>query len=154
MREQSIDIRLAETPDDVAAVKEMFLEYADFLQIDLCFQGFDEEMRTFPAIYDFLLIAAVDSAPAAAVGCKDLGDGVCEMKRLFARPAFRGLKLGERLCVELIARARNSGYRAMRLDTVPRLETAVALYRRLGFREIEKYYDNPEPGVLYMELEL
>ena len=148
------DIRLASSPADVAAVKTLFQEYADFLGIDLCFQDFDEEMATFPQAYDCLLLARVDGEAAAAVGLKDFGDGACEMKRLYARPAFRGLGLGRRLCVVLIKEARRRGYQVMRLDTLEWLDAAVALYREFGFREIDPYYENPHKGVVYMELPL
>ncbi len=141
----------ATTPGDIAEVKKLFQEYADFLDVDLCFQGFDDEMATFPEIYEALFLARVDDAPAAAIGLKDLGGGVCEMKRLYARPQFQGLGLGRLLSEALINEAQRSGYKSMRLDTLKRLEAAVALYRKLGFAEIDKYYDNPEAGVIYME---
>lgn len=142
----------ATTLDDVAAVKQLFLEYADFLNVDLCFQGFDKEMETFPSVYEVLYLARVDGAAAAAIGLKDLGDKVCEMKRLYARPKFQGLGLGGKLCDRLIDTARGRGFRVMRLDTLQRLKPAIALYRKRGFVEIEKYYENPEEDVVYMEL--
>ena len=152
--QNAVNIGKASSPADVEAVKTLFLEYADFLGVSLCFQGFDEEIATFPDAYEVLLLARVDGEAAAAVGLKDLGEGVCEMKRLYARPAYQGLGLGKRLCEILIDEARARKYKLMRLDTLERLETAVGLYRRFGFREIEKYYDNPEEDVIYMELPL
>ena len=152
--EQRIEIIAATADNDVAAVKALFEDYAAFLNVDLCFQDFGREMATFPDFYRLLLLARVDGAAAAAVGLKDLGEGACEMKRLYARPAFQGLGLGRALCDELIERARQYGFRKMRLDTLKRLERAVALYRRYGFVEIDKYYDNPENDVIYMELDL
>ncbi|MHA7871623.1 MAG: GNAT family N-acetyltransferase [Hyphococcus sp.] len=149
-----VEIIEASSPDDVAAVKKLFLEYAEFLNVDLCFQGFDKEMETFPDIYAVLFLARVDGEAAAAIGLKDLGDRVCEMKRLYARPQYQGLGLGGRLCDRLIDEARARGFRTMRLDTLERLETAVALYRKRGFVEIEQYCDNPEDDVIYMELAL
>ncbi|MEO1241940.1 MAG: GNAT family N-acetyltransferase [Pseudomonadota bacterium] len=150
----AIEIRTATSPGDVAAVKELFLEYADFLNVDLCFQGFDEEIATFPDAYEVLFLARVDGEAVAAIGLKDLGERICEMKRLYARPQYQGLGLGGRLCDCLIDAARSRGFSAMRLDTLQRLEAAIALYRKRGFVEIEKYYDNPEEGVIYMELAL
>ena len=144
----------AMTQRDIAAVKELFLEYAEFLNVDLCFQGFDEEMATFPSTYEVLYLARIDGKDAAAIGMKDLGKKICEMKRLFARPQFQGLGLGGKLCDQLIETARVRGYRCMRLDTLRRLKPAVSLYQSRGFVETEKYYDNPEEDVIYMELVL
>ena len=151
---RAIEITKATTPDDVAAVKQLFLDTAAFLNVDLCFQGFDKEMETFPSVYEVLFLARVDGEAAAAIGLKDLGDSVCEMKRLYARPQFQGLGLGGQLCDRLIADARGRKFRKMRLDTLQRLKPAIALYRKRGFVEIEKYYENPEEGVIYMELAL
>jgi len=147
-------IAKASSTKDVAAVKTLFLEYAAWLGEDLCFQGFDEEMDTFPKIYCHLLLARVDGAMAGAIGLKDLGDGVCEMKRLFVRDAFKATGLGHRLSERLIEDAKALGFRTMRLDTLPRLEAAVALYRKLGFKEIPPYYFNPVEGVVYFEKDL
>ena len=149
-----ITISLAETRDDVAAVKSLFQEYAAFLGVDLCFQDFDREMETFPAFYRCLLFGRIGDAGAGAVGLKDRGEGVCEMKRLYVRPDFHGKGLGRQLAVALINEARRRGYARMVLDTLPRLDAAIALYRNLGFVDTQKYYDNPEEGVLYMALDL
>lgn len=150
----SLTITLAKTQDDIAAVKALFQEYAAFLGVDLCFQDFDREMETFPAFYKCLLLGSIGGAVAGAVGLKDRGGGVCEMKRLYVRPEFHGKGLGRRLAVALVDEARRRGYARMVLDTLPRLEAAVALYRSLGFADTQKYYDNPEDGVLYMALDL
>jgi ribosomal protein S18 acetylase RimI-like enzyme len=147
-------IELARANNDVAAVKHLFEEYVDWLGIDLRFQSLDEEMATFPAFYELLLLARRDGAPAGAVGLKDLGGGVCEMKRLYVRPAARGLGLGRALSERLVTEARGCGYRVMRLDTLERLRPALAIYRAMGFQEIPAYYDNPEDGVVYMERDL
>lgn len=154
MTNQGVEILDATSDPDIAAVKALFQEYAAFLNVDLCFQGFDREIETFPDFYALLLLARVDGAAAAAIGLKDLGGGVCEMKRLYARPDFQGLGLGRRLCDALIDKARQRGFQKMRLDTLPRLERAISLYRQYGFVEIDKYYDNPESDVIYMELAL
>jgi ribosomal protein S18 acetylase RimI-like enzyme len=142
------------SPTEVEAVKQLFREYAAFLGEDLCFQGFDDEMARFPSTYDFLLLARVNDTPAGAVGLKDLGEGVCEMKRLFTRDAYRGMGLGKRLSEQLMAEARAAGYRVMVLDTLERLTAARGIYARLGFVERAAYYKNPLPGVIYMEKRL
>jgi ribosomal protein S18 acetylase RimI-like enzyme len=151
-------IRQPETPDEVAACKALFEEYADWLDIDLCFQDFDEEMASFPAKYAApegrLLLALLDGAPVGAVGLCRLDDGACEMKRLYVREAARGHAAGGRLAREIVEAGRALGYRTMRLDTLDRLTSAIRIYRALGFREIPPYYHNPEPGVIYMELDL
>ncbi|MEO1013613.1 MAG: GNAT family N-acetyltransferase [Pseudomonadota bacterium] len=149
-----IEISRAVSAQDVTAAKRLFQEYADFLGVDLRFQGFDEEIATFPAAYERLLIARVDGAPEGAVGLKRLEDGVCEMKRLYVRERRRGLSLGRRLSEALIDEARRAGYRAMRLDTLARLKPALRLYHGLGFRPIDAYYENPESDVIYMQLDL
>ncbi len=150
----SVEIGPATTEADISAVKDLFLEYAAFLDVDLCFQNFDEEIASFPASYVVLYLARVDGEAAAAIGLKDLGGDVCEMKRLYAKPKFQGHGLGSKLCDLLICDARTRGYRKMRLDTLRRLDTAVALYQRRGFVETGKYCDNPEADVIYMELVL
>ena len=150
----NIDIAEASSERDIAAVKELFLEYAAFLNVDLCFQNFDEEMDVFPNTYEVLFLARVDGKPAAAIGLKDLGDRVCEMKRLYARPHYQGLGLGGNLCDRLVNEARSRGFHVMRLDTLRRLESAVALYKKRGFVETGKYCDNPVEDVIYMELTL
>ncbi len=154
MAGRNAEISIAQAPAEISVVQAIFREYAEFLKVDLCFQGFDKEMATFPAFYDFLLLGSVDGAPAGAVGLKDSGQGACEMKRLYVRPPFQTLGLGRKLAVALIDEARRRHYRVMRLDTLPRLERAIALYRNLGFAETGKYYDSPLPGVLYMSLDL
>ena len=147
-------IAKADSAEDIAAVKELFLEYAAWLGEDLCFQGFDEEMDTFPGIYCHLLIAKAGAAVAGAIGLKDLGQGVCEMKRLYVRDDFKGTGLGRRLSERLIADAKDMGFASMRLDTLPKLKAAIALYRKLGFEEIKPYYFNPIDGVVYFEKSL
>ncbi|MSP51543.1 MAG: GNAT family N-acetyltransferase [Alphaproteobacteria bacterium] len=140
---------------DIAAVKTLFLEYAGSLGFDLCFQGFDAEMATFPAMYarpkGVLLLARVDGAAAGAVGMRPYGeDGTeCEMKRLYVRPAFRGVRLGRHLAEAVIAEAATAGYRRMRLDTLESMPEASALYEALGFTHTEPYYQNPIPGARY-----
>ncbi len=151
-----VDVISAATPEQIADVKALCLEYAESLGFSLCFQGFDQEMAEFPGKYaraagGALLLGLVDGRVAGAVALRDLGDGACEMKRLFVRPFARGTGLGRRLAEAIIAEGRGLGYRAMRLDTLPSMEAAIALYRRLGFRVIPPYTYNPVPGAMFFE---
>ena len=145
-------------PGQLAETRNLFLEYADSLGFDLCFQNFDEELARLPGEYappgGRLILAEVDGAPAGCIAMKRIDSRTCEMKRLYVRPAFRSHGLGRQLSAHLIEEARRAGYEAMRLDTVPALDHAIALYRNLGFKEIPPYRVNPIPGALYMELEL
>lgn len=152
-------IRPAEAPADMATVRALFLEYADWLQVDLCFQGFEAELASLPGKYappaGGLWLALVDGAVAGIVGLRPLGDeGVSELKRLWIRPGYRGHGLGRRLVETAIGAARAAGYARLCLDTLPVMAEAHALYASLGFQEIPAYYENPESGVRYLELEL
>ena len=143
---------------DLAHVRALFREYQEWLGVDLCFQGFDDELRGLPGRYapprGRLLLARAGSAVAGGVGMWLLSDTVCEMKRLYVRPPWRGLGLGRRLARAIVAESRNASFAHMRLDTLARLEAARALYASMGFIEIPAYYDNPLDGVLFMELRL
>jgi ribosomal protein S18 acetylase RimI-like enzyme len=152
-------ISRAVDPQDIAAVKSLFQAYAESLEFSLCFQNFEAEMADFPGRYGAadgaLLLAKVHGEPAGAVGLWSLGDGICEMKRLYVYPRFQGLGLGRRLTQAVIDEGRRLGYGRMRLDTVSgQMQAAVALYRALGFQEIAPYTHNPLDGVIYMELAL
>jgi ribosomal protein S18 acetylase RimI-like enzyme len=136
--------------DDVEGVRGLFREYAAALGVDLSFQGFDEEVAALPDGYDVLLVAGSDGC----VGVRPFADGVCEMKRLYVRPSARGTGLGKELAVAAIEHARALGYRAMRLDTMPMMGSAQALYESLGFVEIPPYRHNPVAGTRFMELDL
>lgn len=149
----------AESHAQIAQARELFLEYAQSLGFSLCFQNFDKELARLPGDYappaGRLLLAEYERQLAGCVALHKLEDGICEMKRLYLRPQFRGKGLGRALADRLIAEARQVGYQSMRLDTVePVMKDAVAMYRKIGFREIEPYCSNPIAGALYMELQL
>ena len=154
----NVAVRKPRDAGEIAAVKALFLAYAQSLNFSLCFQDFDAEMAGFPGKYapptGALLLALVDGAPAGAVGLRDLGDSICEMKRLFVQPQYRALKLGRKLAEAIVAEARALGYGRIRLDTLPTMQSAQQLYRAMGFLEIAPYYDNPIEGAKYMELVL
>jgi GNAT superfamily N-acetyltransferase len=154
-------IRIVEatTREQLDRAAELFKEYERGLGLELCFQGFEAELRLLPGEYarpdGRLLLAYVDEAAAGCVALKALGDGVCEMKRLYVREEYRGYGLGIKLIMSAIEEAKEVGYAAMRLDTFPpKMEKAVELYRSLGFVEVDAYYDDPNEGVLFMELKL
>lgn len=149
----------AESPAQVAQARELFLEYAQSLGVDLCFQSFEEELAGLPGHYappeGRLLLAECDGQLAGCVALHPWEAGVCEMKRLYLRPSFRGKGLGRVIAEKIIAEARSIGYRSMRLDTIaPIMKDAVEMYRKLGFREIAPYRPNPIAGATYMELQL
>jgi GNAT superfamily N-acetyltransferase len=155
----AIEIRQAETDEDIDAIREIFREYETRLGLDLCFQGFEEELTNLPGKYvppqGRLFLARYEGELAGCVAMRRLDDGICEMKRLFVRERYRGLRLGVRLIETLIDEARKENYRSMRLDTFPpKMGKAVQLYESYGFREIPPYYNNPNDGVLFMELTL
>jgi putative acetyltransferase len=149
----------AESPAHIAQARELFLEYAKSLGFSLCFQNFDEELANLPGDYappeGRLLLAEYEGQVAGCVALHKLDSEVCEMKRLYLRPQFRGKQLGRALADRIIAEARHIGYKRIRLDTVePAMKGAVAMYRRIGFVEIAPYCANPIAGALYMELQL
>ncbi|MEJ2121890.1 MAG: GNAT family N-acetyltransferase [Alphaproteobacteria bacterium] len=154
----TVAIAAATTPADIEEIRALFLEYGRSLDFNLCFQGFDEELASLPGAYapprGRLLLARSDDAVIGGVGLRPLEADICEMKRLYVRPGHRALKAGRTLAESAIAEARAIGYRAMRLDTLPDMTAAQALYATLGFRDIGPYYENPIPGARYCELDL
>jgi putative acetyltransferase len=155
---QMLKIMQAETPEHIATARELILEYATWLEFNLCFQGFEEEMRTLPGKYappgGRLLLALWEGRPAGVIALRPLdeGEGLCEMKRLYVRADFRGHGIGRALAERVIADAGEIGYARMRLDTIPgKMEQAVAMYRELGFVEIVPYYSTPVGQTLFME---
>jgi ribosomal protein S18 acetylase RimI-like enzyme len=153
-----MEIIQAASAGDIERVKELFREYEKSLDVDLCFQGFEQELAGLPGAYTpprgRLLLAIDGGRPAGCVALRPLGPDACEMKRLYVRPEFRGRRAGRRLAEAIITEARAIGYVRMRLDTLPSMSEAIAMYRSLGFAEIAPYYANPVPGALFMELAL
>ena len=152
----SFTIQPVQSPADLADAIALFRAYAESLPVDLAYQGFEAEMAAMPGKYappkGVLLIAR--NAEGRAVACAALRpvepDGACEMKRLYVTAQGRGLGLGKRLVETLFNEARRIGYREMRLDTLPSMHEAIAMYRRFGFEPIEPYFDTPVEGNLFM----
>jgi len=149
----------ANSPQHIEEARRLFLEYAESLGFSLCFQSFDKEVAGLPGDYSppegRLLLAELEGKIAGCVALHKLSDGICEMKRLYVRPSFRGKALGRALAERVITEARAMGYAQMRLDTiVGKMDSAIALYRELGFREVPPYRENPIVGAIYMELKL
>jgi ribosomal protein S18 acetylase RimI-like enzyme len=152
------DIFPAQSAAHLAGVRRLFQEYADALGFDLCFQNFAEELATLPGAYarpnGALLLATAGADYAGCVALRHLDASICEMKRLYVRPAFRRHGLGRRLSTEVIQIARDIGCERMRLDTMRWMTASCELYRALGFAEIPPYYPNPIDGAVYFEFDL
>ncbi len=159
MSEPAVEIRAAAGAEDMATLRALFLEYRDWLRVDLCFQDFETELASLPGAYappaGALWLATVDGELAGCIGFRPHDNAsACEMKRLWLRPAYRKLGLGRRLAETCIEAARAAGYRTICLDTLSFMDVARALYASLGFHEIPAYYDNPLDDVRYLELDL
>ena len=150
----------AETAEHISTARQLIVEYATWLEFNLCFQGFEEEMRSLPGMYappsGRLLLALWDVRPAGVIALRALEEpGLCEMKRLYVRPEFRGHGIGRVLAERVIGEAAELGYSRMRLDTIPgKMDHAIAMYRELGFAETVPYYNTPVGHTLFMELAL
>jgi len=140
---------------DIPAIKELFLEYARAIGIDLCFQNFDKELANLPGKYALpdgaLLIAKSSSKTCGCIALRKFDDQVCEMKRLYVKPEFRKHGLGKDLVERIINEAKKRGYKFMRLDTLATMQSAIKLYKSFGFYEIPAYTFNPIPNAVYME---
>ena len=151
-----LSIIQAETQEQVKDAKALFLEYAKSLNFDLCFQDFDKELASLPGDYTppegRLLIAMQNNQVAGCVALRKFEDNICEMKRLYVKPEFRGMKIGKLLAERILEEAKSIGYKKMYLDTVPSMKEAIQLYKNLGFNEINPYRYNPQPGAIFMEL--
>jgi ribosomal protein S18 acetylase RimI-like enzyme len=153
-----MQIRQATTKEEIETARVLFREYAAWLQVDLCFQNFAEELASLPGLYapprGRLLIASLDGEAAGCVALRPLKDSVCEMKRLFVRPEFRGQNVGRKLAERIVAEAKGIGYASMVLDTLPSMEAALGLYERLGFVRRTAYYETPLKETVFLELKL
>ena len=151
-----VDIRPAEWKRDARHVRELFAEYADSLGFELSFQDFDRELAELPGEYALpdgcMLLARCEGRVAGCVALRKISPGLCEVKRLYVRSGFRGKHVGRTLAEAVIDEARKIGYRRMRLDTVPGMKDAIALYECLGFKDIAPYRHNPIAGARFMEL--
>ncbi len=152
------EIYTARLPDEIPVIKELFQEYADSLNFDLDFQDFREEVETLPGKYSApegsILVAKENGETVGCVAVRPLGSKICEMKRLYVKPAHRGKKVGRELAAAIIEEAKRLGYKAIRLDTLKAMKEASVLYRALGFQQIDAYCHNPIPGAMYFELRL
>jgi putative acetyltransferase len=156
--DQGLAIEVATTADAVAAVRGLVVEYQRSLGIDLSFQDFDREVAHLGEMYGppdgALFLATLHGTPVGCVGVRRLDHRTCEMKRLYVRPPGRGHGLGRSLALQAMAAARAAGYEAMRLDTLPSMHEAQALYEQLGFRDVPPYRDNPVSGSRFLEAAL
>jgi len=146
----------AETSAQIEDARRLFREYEAWLDVDLCFQSFEEELNTLPGKYaqpsGRLLLALENEKPAGCIALRKIEDDICEMKRLYVRDDFRGTGLGKMLIERLIEEAKTIGYKIMRLDTLPdKMPQAIKLYQSYGFQKIEPYYENPHKETLFME---
>jgi ribosomal protein S18 acetylase RimI-like enzyme len=155
---RQLSIVEAGSSDELEEARSIFQEYAESLGSDPCLQDFADELATLPGRYarpqGRLLLAMVEDKVAGCAALRSLDGETGEMKRVYVRPAFRGLGLGRMLAVSILQESRVAGYRRVRLDTLPSMNRAQQLYRELGFREIAAYGDNPIAGAVYLELEL
>jgi ribosomal protein S18 acetylase RimI-like enzyme len=153
-----VTIREAHPEKDIETVCAIFLEYGESLGFDLCFQDFDRELEELPGDYAAprgrILLAEEEGEVAGCVALRDIGEGMCEMKRLYVRPGFRGRGTGRELAENIVEIAGGEGYRKMRLDTLASMKIAIALYRSMGFNETGPYRYNPIDGAVYLELDL
>jgi ribosomal protein S18 acetylase RimI-like enzyme len=153
-----VQIALAYSKEKLPIVRELFTEYANSIEVDLCFQGFSKELAELPGAYappqGRLFVAYAAGMPLGCVAIRKIGEGVCEMKRLYVRPSARRTGLGRQLTRLVIDAAKEIGYQKMRLDTLASMTPAIALYESLGFQRITPYYHNPSGCAVFMELRL
>ena len=153
-----MDIRPAESLEDIAAVRELWIEYWQSFGLPLHFQGFSAELDTLPGVYSppsgILLLALVDSAPAGTIALRPLGPSTGELKRLFLRQKYRGFGLGKALLEAVFDHSRTAGYHFLCADTLPVMSEALNLYFRYGFERTEPYSASPTPGAIYLKRKL
>jgi putative acetyltransferase len=153
-----IQIIHANSPEQLQTAGNLFLEYAKSVNVSLCFENLDQEVETLPGLYaspdGCLLLASSDGRIAGCVALKKVDHQTCEMKRLFVRSEFRGQGIGKQLATTIGEEARRIGYKSMRLDTLPSMREAIALYESLGFKTIPPFRELPVPGALFMQAAL
>ena len=152
------EIIICNTTKQFNSARKLTVDYMDWLGEDLCYQGIEKEMESFHIMYNkptgaFIYIT-IDGEIAGGVGVRKFLNDICEMKRLFVHKKFRGLDLGLLLCKNILHESKKLGYKKMYLDTLPSLKNATQLYKKIGFCETSKYYNNPDERVVYMEIEL
>lgn len=151
-----IELIQVESEEHLDCIRELFKEYEKSLGFDLDFQDFEKELAKLPGEYAVpdgcLLLAFYGKNIAGSAGLRKLGQGICEIKRMYVRPNFRGKGIGRAMSVRIIEIARAIGYKRMRLDTIDTMRTAISLYKSLGFKKIKPYRYNPVDGASYMEL--
>ncbi|MEA4825903.1 MAG: GNAT family N-acetyltransferase [Clostridium sp.] len=157
-KEHIVEFRYVTGQDMIEEIKQLFLEYVHSLKVDLSFQNFEEELNTLPGKYGqprgVLILALVDGKEAGCIALRNISEDICEMKRLYVRDCYRGLGIGKRLITIVIQEALKMNYQYIRLDTLPMMKNAQALYKSLGFYDIEPYVYNPIDGAKFMELKL
>ncbi len=153
-----MEIRAAETPADFAAGKQLFLEYAQSLGFSICFQGFEQELADIHLQYGqpngCLLLVKEGDGLAGCAGVRRWQGDIAELKRMYLQPHTRGRGMGRQLLETALEHARRLGYRSIRLDTLPDMQAAIALYREFGFTDIPAYRENPFEGTIYLEKQL
>lgn len=153
-----MEIRSAITPDDFEMGKRLFLEYAQSLDFNLCFQNFEQELADIQVQYGApsgcLLLVKNSDETVGCVGVRRWRSDIAELKRMYLRPETRGQGFGRRLLQTALDHARSFGYRSIRLDTLPTMQAAIALYRKFGFMDIPAYRENPFEGTIYLEKQL
>ncbi len=146
------------TPTHFSAAKNLFIAYQQFLDADLCFQSFEAELESLETMYSAptgsLLLAVKDEKYIGCVAVRKLDDGVCEMKRLYLLDEYKGHGYGKQLVIAIMQKATTLGYKTIKLDTLPKLDIAIDIYKKIGFVETTAYYHNPLQGVVYMEAPL
>ena len=155
---QNIIFKKIETMEEIIGAKNLIVEYVQWLNKDLCFQDIDDELNNFPKKYEepegSFIIAKENNYVAGCVGIRNIGNKICEMKRLFVNDNYKGRGIGKILVEKIIEEAKLKQYELMRLDTINTMETALNIYYKIGFYEIEPYYNNPHEGIVYLEKKL
>jgi putative acetyltransferase len=146
------------TQNEFTAAKNLFIAYQQFLNVDLCFQSFNEELNNLQAMYSAptgsLLLAVHNNNYIGCVAVRKMNNTDCEMKRLYLLDEYKGLGIGKQLVNAIMQKAAQLGYKTIKLDTLPKLDKAIDIYKKIGFKETTAYYNNPTSGVVYMQASL